>query len=314
VLYPAEAAEYPGRAEDVYRKCQRRTEERQIAGWGSLLALPARPADESRRSRSTRRLTERPDPATMRVVRGARSPGFRGICLRRPAWMVAALAVACTSMGGFAFRDIADASLPRGPVPLQSAFADVAGTIDLGCPSPPGAPGGQSLRIKVVKWCGLDAPRSQWQIKLQLAFTNTARKPLDISLVHVRLAMTHFNPAKWTPPSTQPGQRPFKSTYEGRSLWLVPANPDGAAEPYPPPRGNFTFATHWYTSFSLGPGQTSHPAFHKGDVVFYVPRSAQQTQRGALDGVVGIAYVDGPDVIDVCPPERWPPKVPAASF
>jgi hypothetical protein len=188
-----------------------------------------------------------------------------------------------------------------------------AGTIDLGCPSPPGKHG-KSVRIKVTHWCGLAAPHQQWQIMIQLQITNTAKSSMDISLKHIRLAMTHFNPSKWRPPATQPGERPFKSTYQGQHVWLVPANPEGAAEPYPPPQGNYTYATHWLASSPLEPQETFHPSFHKGDAVFYVPRSKTQTSRAELSGVVGIAYVDGPDVVVICPPENWPHKSPASSF
>ena len=185
-------------------------------------------------------------------------------------------------------------------------------TIDLGCPSPPGAPGGQSLTLKVTHWCGLKAPRDQWQIKIQLRITNTGKHPLSLDLRHIWLAMTHFDPARWTPPATQPGERPFQGIYEGHRVWLVPANPERAAEPFPPPAGNFTFATHWNAPSSLAPGHTFYPGFHRGDAVFYVPRDPGGGD--ALSGVLGIAYVDGPDVIDICPPERWPQKTPAASF
>jgi hypothetical protein len=181
----------------------------------------------------------------------------------------------------------------------------------VGCPSPY-RPGGQSLRLKVTKWCGLAAPHGQWQLKLQLSITNTGTRPLGIALTHIRLAMAHFEPARWRPPSTEPGQRPFVSTYQGRRVWLVPASPDGAAEPNPPPRGNFTFATHWNAPTPLAPHSTFRPGFHRGDAVFFVPRAAHRGSE--LDDIVGIAYVNGPDVLDICPPERWGPKVAAGSF
>lgn len=190
-----------------------------------------------------------------------------------------------------------------------------AGTIDLGCPSPPGPPGSPSVLLKVTHWCGLSAPRHQWQIKIQLRITNTGTRSLGTQLRHIRLAVAHFNPKNWTPPARQPGEQPFKSMYEGRRVWLIPANPDGAAEPYPPPEGNFTFATHWKAPAALAPRETFYPAFHRGDAVFYVPRSLHQRHRHPeLTGVVGIAYINGPDVIDICPPERWPSKTPAATF
>jgi hypothetical protein len=167
----------------------------------------------------------------------------------------------------------------------------------------------------VTHWCGLDAPRNQWQIKIQLRIKNTGRHPLPLGLRHIRLAVSHFNPNRWTPPATQPGERPFRSTYQGRRVWLIPANPDGAAEPYPPPRHNFTFATHWGAPPTLAPGHTFRPHFHRGDAVFYVPRARHpHGHRRRLTGVLGIAYIDGPDVIDICPPENWPAKTPAEDF
>jgi hypothetical protein len=189
-----------------------------------------------------------------------------------------------------------------------------ASTLDLGCPSPAPGPGGQELRIKVTKWCGLAAPHAQWQIKVQVKLTNTGRKPLDIRASHIWLAMSHFDKKKWTPPATVDNARPFKSTYEGRHVWLVPANADGAAEAYPPPQGNFTFATHWNAPASLAPRKTFTPGFHRGDLVFYVPRSKHQSVTHHLPGVVGIAYVDGPTIVVICPQERWGPKKSAASF
>lgn len=164
----------------------------------------------------------------------------------------------------------------------------------------------------MTKWCGLAAPHGQWQLKLQLSITNTGTKPLGIGLTHIRLAMAHFQPAKWHPAGVTPGQRPFVSTYEGRRVWLIPATPDGAAEPNPPPSGNFTFATHWKAPTPLPAHTTFHPGFHRGDAVFYAPRAPHSHNQ--LAGVVGIAYIDGPDVLDICPPERWGPKLPAASF
>jgi hypothetical protein len=168
------------------------------------------------------------------------------------------------------------------------------------------------LLLKVTHWCGLAAPRHQWQIKIQLRITNKGKRPLSLSLRHIRLAVTHFNPRRWTPPAMQPGERPYQANYEGQRVWLVPANPERAAEPFPPPKGNYTFATHWKAPLTLAPRRTFYPSFHRGDAVFYVPRDVNRGH--ALSGVVGIAYIDGPDVIDICPPERWPPKTPAASF
>jgi hypothetical protein len=204
------------------------------------------------------------------------------------------------------------ATASTGHAPVAGAHA--AATIDLGCPSPPGAPGRQSLILKVTHWCGLSAPRKQWQIKIQLRITNTGRNALPIGLEHVMLAVSRFSMARWSPPR-QPAERPFRAMYQGQRVWLIPANPDAAAEPFPPPKGNYTFATHWGAPATVAPGHTFHPSFRRGDAVFYVPK--QRTSRRhhpELSGVVGIAYVDGPDVIDICPPDHWPAKTPAQSF
>jgi hypothetical protein len=189
-----------------------------------------------------------------------------------------------------------------------------AATLDLGCPSPSNGGKGPRLAIKVTKWCGLAAPHRQWQIKVQVQVTNLGTRPLATTPDHVWLALTHFDGRKWKTPGTVAGQRPFKSSYEGRSVWLVPANADGAAESYPPPEGNFTFATHWNMPGLLAPGKTLHPAFHRGDLVFYMPRSHHQSVTHHVPGVVGIAYVDGPRVLVICPQERWGPKRPAETF
>src|SRR4051794_1477799 len=113
---------------------------------------------------------------------------------------------------GAAAATLLTASLAAGQPLAESTRS--ASTVDLGCPSPPGAPHGKSLRLKVVRWCGLTAPHRQWQLKLQLRITNTGRRPLDVRLSHFWLAMTHFNPTAWHPPGRQPGEQPFKSAYE----------------------------------------------------------------------------------------------------
>lgn len=92
------------------------------------------------------------------------------------------------------------ASVPRAaaqpeppPGPSNQPVAHAAANIDMGCPSPPGGPGGQSLWLKVTHWCGLDAPRRQWQIKIQLRITGhqggdgQAGPELGASLTSVRV-------------------------------------------------------------------------------------------------------------------------------
>jgi hypothetical protein len=91
----------------------------------------------------------------------------------------------------------------------------------------------------------------------------------------------------------------------------VPANADGAYDTIPNHPQVLTFATHWGRS-NLDPGETFHPAYHYGDLVFYVPTPRHGT--GAMENVVGVAYVKSREIIALCPPESWGPHVPAASF
>jgi hypothetical protein len=237
----------------------------------------------------------------------------------RPKFGMLVLAAALTVSGAFSSASGTSASVSRlargSGMSNHAPNVQSASTLDLGCPSPPGPSGTPSLLLKVTHWCGLSAPRKQWQIKIQLRIKNTGTKRLGIQLRHIWLAMTSFNPRNWTPPARQPGLQPFQSTYQGSKVWLVPANPDRSAEPYPPPPGNFTFATHWNAPPTLAPGKTFYPAFHRGDAGFYVPRARRpRRRRPELTGVRGIAYVNGSDVIDICPPERWPAKTPAQTF
>jgi hypothetical protein len=187
------------------------------------------------------------------------------------------------------------------------------GSLDLGCPSADEGDGTR-FRIKVVKWCGLVGARHQWQLKLQVKITNIGKNPLDLSLRHVALVMTHFDLGRWSPPrhSAYAATRPYRTTYQGRRVWVVPANPERAYDDLPSPPGNRTFATHWNVSSSLAPGKTFIPSDHvKGAVVFYVPRYRRTTK---LSGVLGVAYVTGPHISVVCPPERWGPNVGASDF
>ncbi len=226
-------------------------------------------------------------------------------------------AALCGSVIAFALLGIALVTLARAAAPARPDAPTQTqlerGTIDLGCPSF-GGPPGTGFYIKVVRWCALTAPRRQWQLKFQVRIKNIGRRTLDISLPNIRLVMTHFNRARWSPPRRASAGAPYKATYKGQRVWFVPPNAEGAAEAYPPPAGNFTFATHWNQT-SLAPGKTSATVYRrKGSVVFYLPRSANQTRSEQLDGVVGIAYVDGRRVLALCPPGRWGPKVPAGEF
>lgn len=201
-------------------------------------------------------------------------------------------------------------------VPAISRGADARGaasgeSVYLGCPSPAGAPRGFDLWIHVQKWCAFSAVRGQQQIKLQVSVKNTSSKPLSLALTHIRLLMVHFDVRHWSPPSIgSTYDRPFLTTFEGSRVWAVPANGERAYDPLPGHTGVGTFATHW-SGTTLDPGETFRPIDHeRGDVVFYVPHHGGHR----LHDVVGLAYVDGSDVIVCCPPSRWRGHTPAGNF
>jgi hypothetical protein len=197
-------------------------------------------------------------------------------------------------------------SSPNGPGPALASS-------ELVCPSHSN-PHGIKLWIHVTRWCGLHAVRGQAQFKIQMRIHNqSASHRLDIGLSRMRLIVHEFHLDKWTParigqPTTE---RPVRTTYAGQHVWAVPPNAEDAFDFLPHHRGVGTFATHWGGSV-LAPGATFNPNFHYGDLVFYVP--APHDGEGALDNVVGMAYVKGHEIIALCRPVDWGPKVPAASF
>jgi hypothetical protein len=151
------------------------------------------------------------------------------------------------------------------------------------------------------------------QLKLQVRIKNTGRKPLNIGLHHFALIMRRFDVDRWSPPEHggAGARRPYRTRHNGRRVWVVPANPEGAYDDLPP-RGNRSFATHWNVSGPLAPKRTFRPIDRKrGAVVFYVPR---RRRANRLSGVVGLAYVDGPQITVICPRERWGPRVDAGDF
>jgi hypothetical protein len=258
-------------------------------------ALRSTPATASEIATGTHVLTSRQEVVTMRV---------------RLVALVAIVLCLGASCGAVAAARAPQSQSPFGPT-TRGVESD--GSLDLGCPSADEGDGTR-FRIKVVKWCGLVGARHQWQLKLQIKITNIGKNPLDVSLRHIALVMTHFNLRGWSSPrhSAYAASRPYQSTYEGRRVWIVPANPERAYDDLPSPPGNRTFATHWNVSFSLAPGKTFTPVDHvKGAAVFYVPRYRSTTK---LSGVLGVAYVTGPHISVVCPPERWGPNVGASDF
>jgi hypothetical protein len=183
---------------------------------------------------------------------------------------------------------------------------------DIGCPSPPGSPRGIKVWIRVRRWCALPAVRRQAQYKLQVKIHNSSSRTLDISRPHIRLIVKHFKRRQWTPPriGAPTRERPFRTRYNGRRVWAIPPNAERAYDVKS--RNEWTFATHW-NAYSLRPGRTFRPRRHKrGAAVFYLPYGGNRART--LRGVMGLAYVDGRDIIVMCPKRRWGPKVPAGSF
>ena len=193
----------------------------------------------------------------------------------------------------------------------------VAASLDLGCPSPPGAPQGIQVWIHVTKWCGLPAVRGQAQFKLQLQIYDSGKRTLGIRQEHLRLIVAHFNVARWSPPrdGQTTTERPFRTTYHGQHVWAIPPNAEDAYDPVPGIPGDLTFATHWGQA-QVAPGRVFRPSYHNGDLVFYVPYLPHDYPGGAATAgdVLGMAYVYRDEIVVLCPKERWGPKEPAATF
>lgn len=182
------------------------------------------------------------------------------------------------------------------------------------CPSHSN-PSGLKFWIHVKQWCALPAVRGQAQFKLQMEIHNRdEHNALDIDQSRMRLIVHEFDPDHWTPPryGATTYDRPIRTTYGGERVWAVPANANDAYDPNPLPGApeNLTFATHWGLT-RLEPGATLNPGYHEGDLVFYVPAPRHD---GALENVVGMAYVKGHEIIALCHPEDWGPKEPAEDF
>jgi hypothetical protein len=240
-------------------------------------------------------------------------PGTRPLTIRARAGLLILLAGVLT-LGGA--RETSTLAAPPASAHAIALFGpgQAASAIDLGCPSTdPGD--GRSFRIKVTKWCSVAGPRGQWQLKLQVRITNTGRKPLNIGVSHIALIVDQLDPDRWSPPrhTRQAATRPYRTTYQHRRVWVIPANPERAYDDLPP-KGNRSFATHWNVSGRLAAHETFVPKDRaRGAVVYYVPNSPHGQTLTAL-GVVGLAYVDGPDISVVCPWERWGKKVTAEDF
>lgn len=188
--------------------------------------------------------------------------------------------------------------------------------LDIGCPSPAGAPHGIKLWLHITKWCALPGVRGQAQFKLQLQIQNRGSHTLGIGVEHLRLIVASFNPRRWSPPRVGQAtlERPFATSYLGHRVWAVPPNAENAYDPVPGIKNDLTFATHWGQE-GISPGRTFNPAYHSGDLVFYVPYLPDDPRGDTTyEDVVGMAYVYGREVVVMCPKGNWGPKLRAADF
>jgi hypothetical protein len=203
------------------------------------------------------------------------------------------------------------AALPVAPAGAAGPTATASGN---GCESEHN-PQGIQLWIHVTKWCIVPGVRQQAQLKVQMRIHNQSDRRLYIGQDRIRVILREFDPDRWSPP--QYGQptldRPVQTTYRGESVWAVPANADGAYDIFhnkPEP----THATHWPES-QLGPKQTLNPHYHYGDLVYHLPIPHPKPPGwDAIHNVVGIAFVNGRDIIALCPPEAWGEHAPAGTF
>jgi hypothetical protein len=192
----------------------------------------------------------------------------------------------------------------------------VASSEDLGCPSPPSAPHGIQVWLRVTKWCGLSAVRGQAQIKLQLQIYNSGRRTLGIRPEHLRLIVASFNVDRWSPARTgqTTSERPFRTIYHHEPVWAVPPNAEDAYDPIPGVPHDKTFATHWGQT-QLSPGEIFHPSYKRGDLVFYLPYLANDPRgQATAEDIIGMAYVYRDEIVLLCPKERWGSKEPANTF
>jgi hypothetical protein len=184
----------------------------------------------------------------------------------------------------------------------------------LGCPSPPDQHHQIRIWVRVVKWCGIPGVRGQALVKLQIRVQNIGRRPLDLSRGNFRLIMRHFDRRRWTPPRHGPAttDRPFVTAHQGKRVWAVPPNADSAYDTTSD--GGWTFASHWNTGGQLAPGESFVPINRsprhgsgRGSVVFYIP--LERNHRRTVRGVLGLAYVQGRDILVLCPRQHWGPRV-----
>lgn len=212
-----------------------------------------------------------------------------------------------------------DAPTPTGPGPTGATEPEdgpPGGTIDLGCPIAPEPGRRPSIRIRVVAWCAEEAVRGQAQVKVKVRISNSTDRRVDIRPERFRLLVTQIRARAWTPPriGTRSRERPFRTRHRGTAVWAVPANPDGAFDRVPGGGGVGTFATHWKTT-ELAPRATFRPPLSdrgNGVLVFYVPPTGKRAT--ALEGVLGLAYMDGRKVDVLCPPNAWGKRLGAAEF
>jgi hypothetical protein len=211
--------------------------------------------------------------------------------------------LAVLSMGAAGSVPAAEASTIEVPAPVLTSHGSV-------CPSGHN-PYDLHLWIHVNKWCIPPGVRGQAEFKVQMESHNRSNEHnLDIGQDQIWVVVREFDPDRWTPP--QIGQptygRPLRTTYRDENVWAIPANADRAYDVLP--SGLPTHATHWGFT-ALSPGETLHPHFHYGDLTYYIPR-----RHGirVIDNIVGVAYMKGPDIIALCPPEAWEEHAAAGTF
>jgi hypothetical protein len=133
--------------------------------------------------------------------------------------------------------------------------------------------------------------RNQRQIKLQLSVGNRGDRPLDANIKNIRLLIPGTEmPPGWTTNGFQTTDWSVVSIND-ISYVAIPANANGAAEPYEP--GYTTWASHWGAG-TLEPGQPPYTGSgpNHADIVFYVPPASPDEPSG-----VAVVTEDGRGVL-----------------
>lgn len=224
---------------------------------------------------------------------------------------VAALACWAAAPGAWAGSVCPEATASE-PGPLANwnplvPTAVVGERVLLGCPlATPSRPA--DLVVDVVYWCAVpDMIRGQTEFKFKVRIENRTRRSIGIGLEHWRLLLFSSKMERWSAPRIGGAVgKPIRVRFAGSTMWAGPANAEGAFDRSPE---TTTFATHWGVD-GLAAGETYFDRRrYRGDITFYVPE-----RSSTLDGVVGLAYVDGRRVIDVAAPHGWGKRLAASAF